>query len=541
MKKHILLFALLAFMGSYAFAQIQTDTIDSDPSGGGSGGGGVSFGLANEIPFTNATADDFGYNSGFFYDGTNVVVPRLGVNGTSSYMEYVANELRLNAGSAYRYRIANNTEYLFNATGAQFEGNNLTNVGNIEFGPATSKNAGNNIWTIDSSDLDSDTDKFFFTQGCFTNSTNPRDNCTYNLGYNFLNGGGRNDATDIGIALRWETFFEAGPFNKYEFHIEGVSTLGTNNRFLSFEADRDEAANSYSAAMFVDQLSLITANRSGGGGTAIFQFLNAAEQFQLHQNSLIVKLTNNSKWLFQDRALGAGSASMMYIDSADILRIGDEPNTAGIAFDDEITSPVFIDVSNGLIVGADTDPSSATLVDFICDGFTCFQGLWTYDNNATSSSNFFAVRLGGTQGTPSNPPSGANLGLLQSWMGNGTDLAFGGAFGHRLVGGVNSNITDADTLGFIQTSDNGTVADRWLWQPSGHYEPAADTTYDIGTTTNSVRQIYTENIQLDTLSDKGTCTSTNAGELAYELVSDVGTLYVCRQSAASTFAWTALH
>jgi hypothetical protein len=40
---------------------------------------------------------------------------------------------------------------------------------------------------------------------------------------------------------------------------------------------------------------------------------------------------------------------------------------------------------------------------------------------------------------------------------------------------------------------------------------------------------------------KGTCDSATAGDIDYEVVSNVGTFYGCRQTAASTYAWTALH
>lgn len=40
---------------------------------------------------------------------------------------------------------------------------------------------------------------------------------------------------------------------------------------------------------------------------------------------------------------------------------------------------------------------------------------------------------------------------------------------------------------------------------------------------------------------KGTCDSGANGDIYYEVVADVGTIYICRQTGASTYAWTALH
>lgn len=43
-------------------------------SSSGGGGGSVSFGSVNEIPFTNATSDDFNYDTNFSYDGSALIL-----------------------------------------------------------------------------------------------------------------------------------------------------------------------------------------------------------------------------------------------------------------------------------------------------------------------------------------------------------------------------------------------------------------------------------------------------------------------------------
>lgn len=53
--------------------------------------------------------------------------------------------------------------------------------------------------------------------------------------------------------------------------------------------------------------------------------------------------------------------------------------------------------------------------------------------------------------------------------------------------------------------------------------------------------LMVDEIQLEDQGTKGTCDAAKAGTVAYEVVTNVGTFYGCRQTAASTFAWTALH
>lgn len=59
-------------------------------SGGGNGGTTITFGSENEIPVTNSTSDDFDYDSGFKFDGTELSVPQVVVtNGNLTVSGYV--------------------------------------------------------------------------------------------------------------------------------------------------------------------------------------------------------------------------------------------------------------------------------------------------------------------------------------------------------------------------------------------------------------------------------------------------------------------
>lgn len=61
-----------------------------------------------------------------------------------------------------------------------------------------------------------------------------------------------------------------------------------------------------------------------------------------------------------------------------------------------------------------------------------------------------------------------------------------------------------------------------------------------GTGSNGLVSIETT-LRLPDNTSKGTCTSSNVRTLVYETVSNVGSLYICRQTGASTYAWTVLH
>jgi len=64
-------------VGSYYLKRIYdgtTEWLKVYPEEYGAGGGSVSFGSENEIPITNATTDDFDYDSSFKWDGTTLTV-----------------------------------------------------------------------------------------------------------------------------------------------------------------------------------------------------------------------------------------------------------------------------------------------------------------------------------------------------------------------------------------------------------------------------------------------------------------------------------
>lgn len=65
---------------------------------------------------------------------------------------------------------------------------------------------------------------------------------------------------------------------------------------------------------------------------------------------------------------------------------------------------------------------------------------------------------------------------------------------------------------------------------------------NVGVGTDTPTQILDVNGEIRTRAvTKGVCDADSAGTIAYEVSSDIGTFYGCKQTAASTFAWTALN
>ena len=89
----------------------------------------------------------------------------------------------------------------------------------------------------------------------------------------------------------------------------------------------------------------------------------------------------------------------------------------------------------------------------------------------------------------------ASSGQILSW--NGSDYAWvadqTGGGSSNSISQLNSNVTvtDTGTDGTITFDTEGT--DRWQFTSAGHLVPVADTTYDIGSATNLVRDIYVSN------------------------------------------------
>lgn len=60
----------------------------------------------------------------------------------------------------------------------------------------------------------------------------------------------------------------------------------------------------------------------------------------------------------------------------------------------------------------------------------------------------------------------------------------------KLVGGARDWQIGVEAGGGLYVYDIPTTSIRWSWNPSGHYVPGADNTYDIGTAVSRIRNIY---------------------------------------------------
>jgi len=77
-----------------------------------------------------------------------------------------------------------------------------------------------------------------------------------------------------------------------------------------------------------------------------------------------------------------------------------------------------------------------------------------------------------------------------SWMGaDGTQFKTAAALRANVDNTVATNQVPG-RLTVITANTSGTVTDRWFWGSTGHYVPAVDATYDIGTTTVGINDIH---------------------------------------------------
>ena len=109
----------------------------------------------------------------------------------------------------------------------------------------------------------------------------------------------------------------------------------------------------------------------------------------------------------------------------------------------------------------------------------------------TSTSKWSGTR----QGIKLN---GSNPVLYFRDTDDGYEAYVGGSGGNIYIGCTNNGKVR------IQTGTGGTNSDRWYFEGSGHLVPAANNTYDIGSSSNRVRNVYTNDLNL---SNKGSTNS----------------------------------
>lgn len=125
-------------------------------------------------------------------------------------------------------------------------------------------------------------------------------------------------------------------------------------------------------------------------------------------------------------------------------------------------------------------------------------------NTAFSYGNYNAIMITNRTDTASNSRGGAiscmsnNPTQSRPWMGIGMWSTTGTDGNILYLGGGGWNLSETTTIrvytGATVNSDDSRGSHRWTWNSSGHYIPASDASYDIGSTGNRVRNIYTADL-----------------------------------------------
>lgn len=116
--------------------------------------------------------------------------------------------------------------------------------------------------------------------------------------------------------------------------------------------------------------------------------------------------------------------------------------------------------------------------------------LYSYGGSgSTNRGGFHAYRSGGTQSSPSAVANGDRLGLLAA-HGFSNSQYNAAAVIEAYVNGTVSGTTVPTEWRHRTMNTGGTLADRWIMRPAGHWVPAANITYDLGESGTKIRDIY---------------------------------------------------
>ena len=167
---------------------------------------------------------------------------------------------------------------------------------------------------------------------------------------------------------------------------------------------------------------------------------------------------------------GAGEFILVNQETNDYFRIGSGSNGLKYSYDG----------SNATVWHTGNDGSGSGLDADTVDGI--------------QASNFLRSDQADTASGDITFSGGAGAATI----GGGSDLRFssGSWTGESMKIQGNSNYL------YIQSGSNGTIfrrlngADAWLIENGGHFRPMSNNTYDIGTSSNRVRNIYTNDLHL---------------------------------------------
>lgn len=99
-------------------------------------GGGVSFGSSTEIPYTNATTDDFDYSSSFTFDGSTLVVPAGGLEVGSGNTVTLGGAFTTSGAFTTTLTVTANTSVTLPTSGTLMA-NPMTTGGDVIYGGAS--------------------------------------------------------------------------------------------------------------------------------------------------------------------------------------------------------------------------------------------------------------------------------------------------------------------------------------------------------------------------------------------------------------------
>jgi hypothetical protein len=147
-------------------------------------------------------------------------------------------------------------------------------------------------------------------------------------------------------------------------------------------------------------------------------------------------------------------------------------------------------------------------------------GFSRWVSSAFGPNVYFGKSRSATPGTYTIVQTGDSLGIL-AWQGaDGTDFEIAATIEARVDGAPASAGDTTDMPGqlvFGTTPDGTNVqVDRWIMDAAGLLKPAADASYDIGTSALGVRDLFiTSDVEFNASTDT-TLTAPSAGELTLE-------------------------
>ncbi len=194
--------------------------------------------------------------------------------------------------------------------------------------------------------------------------------------------------------------------------------------------------------------------------------------------------------------------------------------------------------SGYFLLGASSRLAGVESIEAISTGATYF-GNVSFSNTLTDGAIFFGACGGGTEASRSIAPANSLCTEYGSWYYNGSGPAMGSGWRGHIRGTPDaSNVSMSFTM---LTRDGTTLTERWELVPAGDLTPMSDSTYDIGTASLAVADIFTDEVTYTPITTLGTCTSANTGDTKYvKATNTAGSMYFCNNNQGY-YEWTPMH